>query len=96
MIEDGILARSNAPEPVFGGASHQAFMESKAVGLAFECTYDPAHGTMRARYHNARAPALQQSCLLFNDIPVGVPLVPIVRFNSRLAYVGASLTVMNP
>jgi hypothetical protein len=50
---------------------------------------------MRARYPNASAASLQQSCVLFNDIPVGAALVPVIRFHSSAA-MGVSLTVMNP
>jgi hypothetical protein len=91
----GVHARSNPPEPVFGGAADAVLRENAAPGLLFECTYNPTLGTMRARYPNARIPALQQSCLLFNDIPVGAPLVPVIRFDSNPGSVGLSLTLMD-
>ncbi len=94
-VDNGIPAQSDPPEPVFGDASTEEFFENAVPGLLFECTYDPAQGTMRARYPNARAPALQQSCLLFNDIPLGAPLVPVIRFLSGPSVVGLSLTVMD-
>ncbi len=96
LVRHGTSASSNPPEPVFGGVPQDAFRQNSAVGLLFECTYDPAKGTMRARYPNATVPALRQSCVLFNDITVGAPLVPIIRFHSEPKAVGVSLTVMNP
>ncbi len=95
LVDYGVLAPSAPPEPVFSGAAQEVFFENVFPGLLFECTYAPAQGTMRARYPNARAPALQQSCLLFNDIPVGAPLVPVIRFASPPAAVGYSLTLMD-
>ena len=94
-VDKCVLAPSAPPEPVFSGAAEAVFIESRVPGLLFECTYDPAQGTMRARYPNARVPALQPSCLLFNDIPVGTPLVPVIRFGSRSAVVGCSVTLMD-
>ncbi len=91
----GVRAQSEPPEPVFGGAPSETFRQNAIPGLLFECTYDPTQGTMRARYPNARAPELQQSCVLFNDIPVGAPLVPVLRFSSRATSVGFSLTLMD-
>jgi hypothetical protein len=95
LTDYGTHARSAPPEPVFGGAALEIFRENAVPGLLFECTYDPAQGTMRARYPNARTPALQQSCLLFNDIPVGAPLVPIIRFDSNPGSIGFSLTLVD-
>ncbi len=98
LVDTGVFAPSDPPEPVFGGADEDVFKENAKLavpGLLLECSYDPAQGTMRARYPNARTPALQQSCLLFNDIPVGAPLVPVIRFGSRPAVVGRSLTLMD-
>jgi hypothetical protein len=96
LTDHGAAARSRPPEPVFGNASVEVYQQSTVPGLLFECTYDPAQGTMRARYPNARTPDLQLSCVLFNNIPVGAPLVPVIRFNSKPVGVGLSLTVITP